>query len=239
MADNNQKFLRGDMRKAQSAKRKANNTIDAVRQAPGAKRLPPGKKKEFFEKLAKDWDDEHHTPEEIERTRIFAEKYFQLNSAETVVDVGCGTGRLIPRLKKVIGETGKLIELDFSFEMLKIGKNRYDYQNLLFIQGDGHVLPLKNRSIDTVICFAFFPHLSDKLEGMKAFARVLKPGGKLIIAHQMNREELNRFHGNVNGPVSDDLLPDENKMKELFETAGFSDIDIREEPGLYLASAYL
>jgi hypothetical protein len=74
---------------------------------------------------------------------------------------------------------------------------------------------------------------------MKALARVLKPGGKLIIAHQMNREELNRFHGNVDGPVSDDLLPDEKKMKELFKTAGFRDIEIREGPGLYLAAACL
>jgi SAM-dependent methyltransferase len=200
---------------------------------------PPGKKKDFFEELAKDWDDEHHTPEEIERTRIFAEKYFQLKKTETVLDVGCGTGRLISQLRKVIGNTGKLVELDFSIEMLKIGKNRCDYRNLLFIQGDGHLLPLKNRSFDTVICFAFFPHLSDKLKGMQAFARVLKPGGKLIIAHQMNREELNRFHGDVDGPVSNDLLPDENKMKELFKAAGFRDIDIKEGPGLYLASACL
>jgi hypothetical protein len=39
---NNKKFLQGDARKAQSAERKANNTIDAVRQAPCAMRLPPG-----------------------------------------------------------------------------------------------------------------------------------------------------------------------------------------------------
>ncbi len=204
-----------------------------------SKSAPPGKKKDYFEKLAKDWDDEHHTPEEIERTRIFAEKYFPLKKGETVLDVGCGTGRLIPHLKKVIGEAGKLVELDFSLEMLKIGKNRCDYRNLFFLQGDGHELPLKDCSIDTVICFAFFPHLSDKIKGMKTIARVLKPGGKLIIAHQMNREELNRFHGNIDGPVSDDLLPGENRMKELFEGAGFRGIEIEEEPGLYLASAYL
>ncbi|MGD2089427.1 MAG: class I SAM-dependent methyltransferase [Candidatus Aminicenantes bacterium] len=199
----------------------------------------PGKKKKFFENLAKDWDDEHHTLEEIERTRIFAETHFPLKKAETILDVGCGTGRLIPQLKKTIGETGILVEMDFSIEMLKIGKKRYDYRNLLFIQGDGHVLPIKTRSIDTVICFAFFPHLADKLKGMQAFARVLKPGGKLIIAHQMSREELNRFHGEVDGPVNHDSLPDENKMKELFETAGFRDIDIEEGPGFYLAAAYL
>jgi SAM-dependent methyltransferase len=235
-ATSNQKPLHGGARKADI-------TINAVRKTPCAMRLSPGrrgqKKKDYFDNMARDWDDEHHTPEEVERTRIFAQKYFQLKKAETVLDVGCGTGRLIPQLKKMIGETGKLVELDFSIEMLKIGKNRYNFWNLFFVKGDGHVLPLKDCCIDTVICFAFFPHLSDKMEGMKAFARVLKPGGKLIIAHQMNREELNRFHGNVDGPVSNDLLPDENKIRELFKTVGFKAIEIREEPGLYLAAAYL
>jgi activator of 2-hydroxyglutaryl-CoA dehydratase/predicted nucleotide-binding protein (sugar kinase/HSP70/actin superfamily) len=45
-ATSNEKFLREDARKAQSAERKANNTIDAVRQAPSAKRLPPGRRRQ-------------------------------------------------------------------------------------------------------------------------------------------------------------------------------------------------
>jgi ubiquinone/menaquinone biosynthesis C-methylase UbiE len=196
------------------------------------------KKKEFFEKLARDWDDEHNTEKEKERTRCFAGAHFPLREGETVLDVGCGTGRLIPHLETVIGNTGRLVELDFSAEMLKIGKNRHDseYRNLFFVQGDGHDMPLKNHSFDTVICLAFFPHLSDKRKGMEAFAQLLKPGGKLFIAHQMNREELNRFHGNVDGPVSNDLLPGEEQMRQLFEAVGFIDVKIREEPGLYLAS---
>jgi hypothetical protein len=42
----NEKFLRGTLRKAQSAGRKANNTIDAVRQAPCAMLLPPGRRRQ-------------------------------------------------------------------------------------------------------------------------------------------------------------------------------------------------
>ncbi len=98
-------------------------------------------------------------------------------------------------------------------------------------------MPIKDRCLDKVVCFAFFPHLSDKADAMADFSRVLKPGGRLTIAHQMNRVELNHFHGKVDGPVSNDLLPDEAGMRALFKAAGFTDPEIREAPGLYLASA--
>lgn len=194
------------------------------------------KKQGFFEQIANNWDNEHNTPEEIERTRQFAFKHFYLCKGETVLDVGCGTSRLVPSLEAMIGNEGKLIELDFSGEMLKIGKQRYKnhYCNIIFIQADSHILPLKDGSMDAVICMAFFPHLSDQSKAMRELARVLKYGGKLIIAHQMNREELNRFHGNVDGPVKKDLLPDEPKMRKLLTAAGFGNIVIEEAPGLYL-----
>jgi len=197
------------------------------------------KKQGYFEQIARNWDNEHNTPEEMERTRQFAFQHFHLNKGETVLDVGCGSSRLVPTLEAMIGDEGKLVELDFSGEMLKIGRKRYDprFRNILFVQADGHTIPLKDGSIDAVICMAFFPHLSDKVKAMRALARVLKPGGKLTIAHQMNREELNRFHGNVDGPVKKDLLPDEPQMRKILTTAGFKDVVIVEAPGLYLVTA--
>lgn len=195
-------------------------------------------KQGFFEQIARNWDNEHNTPEEVERTRQFAFEHFHLHKGETVLDIGCGTSRLVPFLEEMIGDKGNLVELDFSGEMLKIGRKRYDpvFRNILFVQADGHTLPLEDHSIDTIICMAFFPHLSDKAKAMRFFARVLKSGGKLIIAHQMNREELNRFHGNVNGPVKKDLLPDDPQMRKLLTKAGFKDVVIEEAPGLYLVT---
>jgi len=193
------------------------------------------KRKEFFDDIARQWDEEHNTPEEQQRTKEFAMRYFLLNKGETVLDIGCGTSRLVPYLTGQVGNGGRVIELDISLEMLKIGKQRYNNRNLVFVQGDGHQLPLKDHSFDRIICMAFFPHLKNKRQGIGAMARILKPGGCLIIAHQMNREELNRFHGNIDGAVSKDLLPGKEDMRELFENSGFIDIDIHEEPGLYLA----
>ncbi len=195
------------------------------------------KQKEFFEKLAQEWDREHQTEEEVDRTIRFARRYLPVSAGERILDIGCGTSRLVPHIIENIGDNGVLIEMDFSIEMLKIGRDRYRIPNVFFVQGDGHVLPLKQYSLDKVICMAFFPHLLDKQSAVKGFASVLKSGGRLLIAHQMMREELNHFHGRVNGPVNNDLLPDEGNMKSMLETGGFREIEFKEEPGLYLVTA--
>ncbi len=194
-------------------------------------------KQEFFDQISHDWDREHSTPEEYERTRVFAQ-HFGLSKGETVLDVGCGTGRLIPFIKDAVGEDGILVELDFSLEMLMIGCLKHQHDGLYFVQADAHHLCLRDNQFSTVICMAFFPHISDKAYALTEFRRILRPGGVLFVTHQMSREELNQFHKEVKGPVTKDLLPDEAGMRALFDDAGFKDLTIRDEPSLYIARAF-
>jgi len=193
-------------------------------------------KKEFFDQISQNWDREHSTPEEIERTRVFS-RHFDLGKGETVLDVGCGTGRLIPFIEEAIGEHGMLVELDLSIEMLKIGRMKHRTGGLHFVQADAHHLCLRDHLFSTVICMAFFPHISDKAYALSEFKRILKPGGIMMVTHQMSREELNHFHKEVKGPVTKDLLPDESEMRALFDGAGFTGLTIRDEPSLYIARA--
>ena len=193
-------------------------------------------KKEFFDQISHDWDKEHSTPEEQERTRQFAQR-FDLAKGETVLDVGCGTGRLIPFIKEKVGDDGVLVEMDLSEGMLQIGNRKHDLPGLYFVQADAHHLCLKENRFSTIICMAFFPHLNDNAGALAEFRRILKPGGTLMVTHQMSREELNEFHKEVKGPVTKDLLPDEAGMRALFSGAGFKDLTIRDEPSLYIARA--
>lgn len=194
------------------------------------------KKQAFFDRISHDWDEEHSTPEEEQRTREFT-RHFELRAGERVLDVGCGTGRLIPFLKESIGEAGVLVEMDFSWDMLSIGRLKHRFDHLYFFQGDAHRPALKDHCFTTVICMALFPHLSDKPGALREFRRLLRPGGTVFISHQMSREELNRFHKEVKGPVTRDLLPDEAEMTDYFDRAGFRDLSIRDEPSLYIARA--
>ncbi|MBN1272707.1 MAG: methyltransferase domain-containing protein [Candidatus Aminicenantes bacterium] len=193
-------------------------------------------KKEFFDRIAFQWDKEHRLSKEKKNIRLLMEK-FPLSTGNYVLDAGCGTGRLAPHIRRMVGKHGRIIAADFSGEMIKLAENNFTFKNLCFVQSDAQWLPFVSAFFDVIICFALFPHIQDKKLALSEFRRVLKKGGILVIAHLMNRLELNSFHRRVKGPVTKDLLPDEKQMRALLCGAGFLDLSIRDEPSLYLVQA--
>lgn len=193
-------------------------------------------RREFFDKVAQDWESNHRSRRQKERLKKLLQ-HVSLAEGDAVLDVGCGTGRLVPFLRRAVGSKGLLVEFDFSGEMLKIGKSKYAQKKIFFIQSDAQNMPLKGNSFEAVVCFALFPHIPDKKRALREFRRILKPGKSLFIAHLMSREELNQFHSQVKGPVKKDFLPDKKEMERLFSSTGFFDLTIKDEPSLYIAWA--
>jgi ubiquinone/menaquinone biosynthesis C-methylase UbiE len=193
-------------------------------------------KRKYFNNIAQRWEKEHRIQKEQDRIRnLFA--YISLHGGDCVLDVGCGTGRLVPFIQKKCGDGGVVVEMDFSEGMLKFAKKKYDGKNIYFVQSDAQFIPMKKQVFDAVLCFALFPHIHDKLSALEEFRRILKPGNPLYIAHTMSRKELNHFHAHVKGPVCSDYLPDEEEMQRLFSAAGFSRLCIEDRSSLYLARA--
>lgn len=193
-------------------------------------------RRKFFDEIAQEWESDHQNHKEKKRLKKLF-KHISLAEGDAVLDVGCGTGRLVPLLRKAIGKKGLLVESDFSAEMLGIAKSKYFERNLFFIRSDAQRIPLKEDTFDAIICFALLPHLPDKKNALEEFHRILKPGKSIYIAHLMSREELNRFHSQVKGPIKKDFLPDEGEMEKLFSSTGFCEIAIKNEPSLYIAKA--
>ena len=191
-------------------------------------------KSNFFSDISSSWDNQHAGREEIERLGLFA-GHFRLQPGERVLDVGCGSGRLIPLICEKIGPNGSLVELDFAPGMLDIGRGKRNGGNVTFMLGDAHAMPLPSKDFDKVIALALLPHLDDKASALKEFHRVLKPGGLLVIAHQMGRETLDRLHGQSSEPVRRDLLPKKPVLESLLAEAGFSGVKILDEPEQYVA----
>ena len=170
----------------------------------------------------------------MDRLRFFA-GHFRLQPGERVLDIGCGSGRLIPIVCEQIGPHGSLVELDFAPGMLELGRSKANGNNVTFVAGDAHSLPLADRDFDKVIALALLPHLDNKAAALKEFHRVLKPNGMLVIAHQMGRAALDRLHGESSEPVRHDRLPESRVLTELLAGAGFSAIEIVDEADQYIA----
>jgi len=197
-------------------------------------------KREFFNKQAMSWDEQykrdHHS-----QVRELVER-FDLKQGKTVLDVGCGTGILLPYLSEKVKEKGLILALDFSWNMIfEAKKNRIYPQeekpHLHFINASVEALPLKDQTIDYITCLDTFAHVTDQKKAVYEMSRTLKTGGRLFIAHSLGRKELAERHRLVGGEVEQDTLPEDDKMREMMKNAGLKDIKILDQPNLYSASA--
>ena len=195
-------------------------------------------RKEFFNKAADTWDDRFYTP----TLSVFLEKLvpqFGLEAGQKVLDVGTGTGVLIPYLAKDVGPSGSVTALDFSENMVQACKTKHSHLTNVTVQvGDIEkeaIFPPE--TFDAVVCFGVFPHLENKENALQNINHLLKPAGTLIIAHALSSEELKTHHKNASSAVCHDMLPEMPKMKQLLEQTGFTEISIKDEPGLYLCVA--
>ena len=104
-----------------------------------------------------------------------------LHRDATVLDIGCGIGRMN---RHVAPRVGRLIGLDVSDEMLRIARSRLrDLQNVEFIEGDGRTLaPIDDASIDLIFSHIVFQHLPRRavIDYCIEARRVLKPGGRFL-----------------------------------------------------------
>ena len=130
------------------------------------------------------WMDQHW--------RNVAVKMAEVKPTDTIIDVACGTGDLTLKFARRIpaNATGKVVGLDFTYEMLPIAKKKAHHQienrkskieNLTFLQGNALALPLPDKSAD-ILSIAFgIRNVANWQAAIDEFARVLKPGGRLII----------------------------------------------------------
>jgi ubiquinone/menaquinone biosynthesis C-methylase UbiE len=190
-------------------------------------------RRQFFDQAAADWD-----ALEVEETHVRLREIvagLDIAPGAAMLDVGCGTGILLPLLRENVNGDGHVVALDLSGEMLKraLGKG----QPTIYVQGDAESLPLPEGVFDWVLCNAVFPHFPDQLRALAELRRVLRAGGRLVICHAFNREKINEFHCSVGGVVAHDAIPDEEKMLRLLWEAELVEAQVRDEPDRYLALA--
>jgi ubiquinone/menaquinone biosynthesis C-methylase UbiE len=190
---------------------------------------------EYFDQLAPTWD------KELTRERLKClgniVKELGIKPGYYVLDIGSGTGILLPLLIAELGDEGKIVALDFSAEMLGQAKAKNFPPIVGFAQADVLAIPLVDNSVDLTICNSVFPHFNDKVKALKEIARVLRNNGRLVICHTMSRAMINQLHQSVGGVIANDLLPPEFQLRRLIRQAGLKITHFEDSPERYLVIA--
>ncbi|NGX99213.1 MAG: class I SAM-dependent methyltransferase [Candidatus Afipia apatlaquensis] len=169
--------------------------------------------REFFNSMAEKWDVvcKHDT----HKINYFLE-LLNIENGAKVLDVGTGTGVLIPYLTALVGANGSIVAVDASDKMLEVAKSKYHFSNVSFVCGDVLESNIPKNYFDSIICYSVFPHFQDKQKAIKIISQYLKKEGKFIICHSQSREHINNIHRNVSEAVAKDDLPDADTIKEYF-----------------------
>ena len=190
--------------------------------------------REFFNTRAATWDEKVTEKDPSKLEAILARMDIEPGSA--VLDVGTGTGVFVPYLLRKIGEQGQLVCLDFAENMLAITRAKRFSEDIRYICADITESGLPDNVFDAVVCYSVFPHFEDKPKILDEIYRVLKPDGRLFIAHTSSRQAINDIHRSL-PEVSDHVFPENEELEMMLTSAGFIDISISDGRDSYFVRA--
>ena len=168
----------------------------------------------FFDRFAPWWDEDMIRHEDI-IAKILDNG--GIRAGIDVLDVACGTGVLFPDY--LARGAASVTAIDISPEMAKIAQSTFP--EVQVICGDVEAVDF-GRQFDAVMVYNAFPHFPDPAHLIEVLAGLVKPGGRLSVAHSMSRAALTNHHKRAS-LVSIELL-EEHALADLF--APWFDVDV-------------
>jgi len=123
-------------------------------------------------------------------------KLCNIKENQKVLDLCCGTGKMLELECKAVGKNTAVIGLDFNKDMISVGyknlnesSNNYKYN---LIQGDAMALPFQDNTFHCITIAFGLRNVPDKRKAISEMYRVLKPGGK-VACLELSKPEMPVF----------------------------------------------
>ncbi len=175
-------------------------------------------------------------------------RFAKIKKGDTVLDLGSGAGNDCFIALHEIGETGKVIGIDFTpamIEKARINAVKLGFNNVEFIYGDIEDIPVNSGQVDVVVSNCVLNLVPNKDGVFKEIFRILKPGGHFSISDivldgdlpQSIQQAAEMYAGCVSGAIQ------KQSYLELIKANGFSAVKLQKEKPIVIPddilSAYL
>lgn len=162
-----------------------------------------------------------------------------LKEGEVVLDLGSGAGLDAFIAARKVGNSGRVIGIDMTPDMLEKARaaaKRVGLTNIEFRDGDIENLPVNDDSVDVIISNCVINLAPNKSKVFKEAFRVLRPGGRLavsdIVLDKELPEHIRESIGNYTGCLAGAIL--EEDYLDLIRDAGFERVEVVDRAGFDL-----
>jgi SAM-dependent methyltransferase len=157
-----------------------------------------------------------------------ATKLLDLRAGDTALDVACGTGRFTRAFGTAVGPAGLAIGLDGARTMLAKAGAEAGPASVAYLRADAVRLPLKGSTVDGLCCFAALHMFAEPETALDSFARVLKPGGRIVLLTSARRGwQPARVAESIGGILSGQRMFDRGEIAAGLRARGFAGITER------------
>src|SRR5690242_20211882 len=161
-------------------------------------------------------------------------EFARIKKGDTVIDLGSGAGNDCFIARAIVGETGKVIGIDFTEKMIEKARQnaeKLNLNNVEFRQGDIESLPVTSNKADVIVSNCVLNLVPNKHKVFSEIYRVLKPGGHFSISDIVLEGELQpkwrevaaMYAGCISGAVQ------KKEYLDIIGDAGFANITVQKD----------
>lgn len=161
-------------------------------------------------------------------------EFAKIKIGDIVLDLGSGAGNDCFVARAVTGESGKVIGLDFSDEMLKKANenlNKLAYKNVEFLKGDIEDMPIESNTVNVVVSNCVLNLVPDKKKAFSEIYRVLKDNAHFSVSDVVLlgdlpdklKDSAEMYAGCVSGAIK------KEEYLKIIKDSGFKNIEVQKE----------